>query len=98
MSRWQRKQNERLDNYYSKRRDESGNGECFADTYRQALDMSPLPIAARATVAPVVDPLLRSIAECEARIAAIKDGTVRDDLSFWTGLLARKQAELAARS
>jgi hypothetical protein len=95
MSRFAKKQARIAATYRT--RDESGNGECFAGTYRQALGMSPLPTTAPSAPAASVDPLLRSIAECEVRIAGIQAGTVRDDLGFWAGLLAQKQAELAAR-
>lgn len=84
-------------------RDESGNGECFAPTYRRTMEMSAAPaIRPAANVAAPADPLLDSIATCEREIATYEAKSWRtagdeDQLKFYRSLLAKKQAELAAR-
>ena len=102
MSRATRKYNERLRNYYGSR-DESGNGECFAGTYRQTMGMSAIAVApsAPAAPAPKLTPLQASIAACEAQIASYETKTFldagdKDQLGFYRGLLASKRREQAA--
>lgn len=100
MSRATRKYHERLRNYYGNR-DESGNGECFASTYRQTLGMSAIPTTAVAAPAPKLTPLQEAIARCEAQIAtyeakAYLDAGAKDQLGFYHNLLARNLREQAA--
>lgn len=97
MSRWERKQSQKLSNYYGTRRDESGNGECFADTYQRTMGMAEDAAPARAAV-PALTPLQRSIAECEAQIAATEakswlSAGDKANLVFYRELLAAKLAE-----
>lgn len=101
MSRWQRKYNERLSNYYGKR-DESGNGECFADSYQRTMGMTEDRRPARvATPAPAPTPLQQGIAMCEAEIAKYEAKSYllpcdKEQLAFYRSLLAKKLAEQAA--
>jgi hypothetical protein len=105
MGRWDRRERERMDDRSHGRRfterDESGDGENFAATYRSSMGMSPLPASAGPleTAAPIaaakVDERIprfrRLIAECEAK--GFLTAADKDQLAFYRGLLAKLEAE-----